>query len=177
MKRWALIVPLAVLMGLLIVVGGQLFEGRRATFEGAKRNAPDREFQSIDGGGLVNFTKDIDETVVVNLFASWCSPCVAEHPMLMQLSESVPDQMYGILYKDSPEAGSAFLGRLGNPFTRVLVDADGQGGLDFGLTGVPETFVVNNNGVILTHIRGVLTLKDVTDITDLIQGSSALVSE
>lgn len=177
MKRWVLIVPLALLIGLVVIVGVQLFEGQRATFEGSKRNAPDREFQSIDGGGLVNFTKDIEDTAVVNLFASWCSPCVAEHPLLMQLSESVPDQMYGILYKDTPEAGSAFLGRLGNPFKRVLVDADGQGGLDFGLTGVPETFVVNKDGVILTHIRGVLTLKDVKEITSLVQRSSALVSE
>ena len=164
MKRWVLIVPLALLMGLVIVAGVQLFEGRRATFEGAQRNAPDREFQSIDGGGVVNFTKDIEETVVVNLFASWCSPCVAEHPLLMRLSESVPGQMYGILYKDTPEAGSAFLDRLGNPFTRVLVDADGQGGLDFGLTGVPETFVVNEDGVILLHVRGLLSIRDIEEI-------------
>ena len=164
MKRWVLIVPLALLMGLVVVAGFQLFEGRRATFEGAKRNAPDRVFQSLDGGGLVNFTKDIEETVVVNLFASWCSPCVAEHPLLMRLSESLPDQMYGILYKDTPEAGGAFLGRLGNPFTRVLVDADGQGGLDFGLTGVPETFVVNEDGVILLHVRGLLSVRDIEEI-------------
>lgn len=164
MTRWILIIPLVLLIGLIVVVGIQLYEGRRVTFEGVERHAPDREFQLLAGQGVVNFATDIEETVVVNLFASWCSPCVAEHPMLMQLSKTIPDQVYGILYKDTPEAGNEFLERLGNPFTKVLIDSDGRGGLDFGLTGVPETFVVDKSGKILLHIRGVLSLTDTEEI-------------
>ena len=169
MRRWVLIIPLVLLTGLIVVVGVQLYEGQRLTFERSERNAPDRAFQTLDGQGYVNFAKDIKGTVVVNLFASWCSPCVAEHPVLMQLSRAVPDQLYGILYKDSPEAGAVFLERLGNPFTHILIDLDGQGGLDFGLTGVPETFVVGKNGVILLHIRGVLSTKNIEEIIALVQ--------
>ena len=171
MKRWILIIPLVALLGLIVLVGVQLLEGQRVTFEGVQRNAPDRNFQALDGRPAVNFTTGLEDAVVVNLFASWCSPCVAEHPVLMQLANDMPNKVYGILYKDSAEAGGAFLDRLGNPFTRVLIDEDGQGGLDFGLTGVPETFVVDKDGVILLHIRGVLTPKNVEEITGLIRSS------
>lgn len=169
MKRWVLIIPLVFLFGLIVVVGVQLYEGRRVTFKSSERNAPDRVFQTLNDEGYVNFAKDNKDTVVVNLFASWCSPCVVEHPMLMQLSKVIPNQLYGILYKDTHEAGILFLEQLGNPFTRILIDSDGQGGLDFGLTGVPETFVVDKNGIILLHIRGVLTAENIEEIVNLVQ--------
>ena len=74
----------------------------------------------------------------------------------MQLSQTHPEQLTGILYKDKPENGDAFLDRLGNPFAKIALDPDGKGGLDFGLTGVPETFVISGEGEILLHIAGPL---------------------
>ena len=82
----------------------------------------------------------------------------------MELSDAFPDRIYGILYKDSRENGAAFLDRMGNPFAEVAIDADGQGGLDFGLTGVPETFVISSAGEILVHITGPLDDGDVREV-------------
>lgn len=94
--------------------------------------------------------------MVVNFFASWCAPCEIEHPILMGLrGERV--RVVGIAYKDAPPNTQAFLGRLGDPFTEVLVDRDGRAGVEFGVTGVPETYVIGRDGVVLAKHTGPLT--------------------
>ncbi len=108
--------------------------------------------------------------MVVNLFASWCAPCRAEHPLLMALGEAAPAQLAGVLYNDDPAAGAAFLDELGDPFAVVGIDPDGQGGLDFGLTGVPETFVISAEGQVIRHFRGPLTRDDAAEIAALVAG-------
>ena len=93
---------------------------------------------------------------LVNFWASWCAPCRAEHPLLSELAaEGVP--VLGINYKDEPDKALAFLGELGDPFARVGADASGRTGLDWGLYGVPETFVVDEAGTILLRHAGPLT--------------------
>lgn len=90
---------------------------------------------------------------VVNYWASWCVPCVDEHPMLEQLKEQSGVDIYGINYKDQAAAARRFLGRYGNPFTAVGTDADGRAAIDWGVYGTPETFVVNGKGhVIYKHV-------------------------
>lgn len=84
--------------------------------------------------------------VLINFFASWCVPCRAEHPLLMELSKAPGIALYGIAYKDEPEAAKAFLTELGNPFARVAQDADGRTAIDFGVYGVPETYVIDGQG-------------------------------
>lgn len=83
--------------------------------------------------------------VLVNFFASWCVPCRAEHPLLMRLKEEGV-ALYGIAYKDKPEDAKAFLAELGNPFSRVAMDSSGRTGIDFGVYGVPETYVIDGQG-------------------------------
>ena len=83
--------------------------------------------------------------VLVNFFASWCVPCRAEHPLLMRLKEEGV-ALYGIAYKDKPEDAKAFLAELGNPFSRVAMDSSGRTGIDFGVYGVPETYVIDGAG-------------------------------
>jgi cytochrome c biogenesis protein CcmG/thiol:disulfide interchange protein DsbE len=93
--------------------------------------------------------KDLNGHVtLLNFFASWCIPCRAEQPVLMQLTQGVKATLYGIAYKDKPEASRAFLAENGDPFARVAVDASGRTAIDFGLYGVPETYVVDRDGVI-----------------------------
>ena len=87
--------------------------------------------------------------VLINFFASWCVPCRAEHPLLMELAKMRGIALYGIAYKDKPEAAMAFLAELGDPFARVAQDADGRTAIDFGVYGVPETYVIDGQG----HIR------------------------
>jgi cytochrome c biogenesis protein CcmG/thiol:disulfide interchange protein DsbE len=90
---------------------------------------------------------------VVNYWASWCVPCVDEHPMLEQLKAESGVDIYGVNYKDQAAAARRFLGRYGNPFTAVGTDADGRAAIDWGVYGTPETFVVNGKGhVIYKHV-------------------------
>lgn len=90
---------------------------------------------------------------VVNYWASWCVPCVDEHPMLERLKEESGVDIYGVNYKDQAAAARRFLGRYGDPFTAVGTDADGRAAIDWGVYGTPETFIVNGKGdVIYKHV-------------------------
>ena len=93
---------------------------------------------------------------LVNFWASWCGPCRVEHPLLTELAgEGVP--VIGINYKDTPENALEFLGELGDPYAKIGADATGRTGLDWGIYGVPETFVVGPGGTILLRFPGPLS--------------------
>jgi cytochrome c biogenesis protein CcmG/thiol:disulfide interchange protein DsbE len=85
---------------------------------------------------------------VVNFWASWCAPCIQEHPLLIALKERTGIDIYGVNYKDQPEAGRRFIGRYGNPFTAVGTDRAGRGAIEWGVYGMPETFVIDGAGKI-----------------------------
>lgn len=96
------------------------------------------------------------EVKLVNFFASWCAPCRLEHPVLASLAEEgVP--VYGIAYKDEPARTDAFLDELGNPFTAIGQDATGRIAPDWGLYGVPETFVIAGDGTVVDRLPFPLT--------------------
>ncbi len=100
---------------------------------------------------------------VLNVFASWCGPCQVEHPLVTELAMRKLAPVYGLNYKDATEDATRWLARLGDPFAAVLVDAEGRTGIDFGVYGVPETFVIDKQGLIqLKHI-GPLTPDAVSD--------------
>ena len=153
MKRWLAAIPAAGLLVFGILAAGQLMNPGKGDFQRVLRSAPERSFPTLDGGDIAFAPTPTGGPVVVNLFASWCAPCEAEHKYVAALSDSYPGQVFGVLYKDKVEAGQEFLDRMGDPYTRIAVDADGQGGLDFGLTGVPETFVISPGGEFLLHIN------------------------
>lgn len=85
---------------------------------------------------------------VVNFWASWCGPCIEEHPLLIALRERTGIDIYGVNYKDQAEAGRRFIGRYGNPFTAVGTDQTGRNAIEWGVYGMPETFVINGEGKI-----------------------------
>jgi cytochrome c biogenesis protein CcmG/thiol:disulfide interchange protein DsbE len=85
---------------------------------------------------------------LLNVWASWCVACLDEHPVLLAFSRSSPVPIYGLNYKDQRDAASAWLGKHGNPYTASLVDADGRVGIDYGVYGVPETFLIDRQGTI-----------------------------
>jgi cytochrome c biogenesis protein CcmG/thiol:disulfide interchange protein DsbE len=100
---------------------------------------------------------------VVNVFASWCGPCAEEQPQLMALkAEGVP--LIGVAYKDDPANTQAFLDRLGDPFDAVLADRSGDAGVEFGVSGVPETFLVDRRGMIVAKHTGPMTDDDVAKL-------------
>ena len=93
---------------------------------------------------------------LVNYWASWCGPCRAEHPLLVELGEGdIP--VIGINYKDTPENAQGFLDELGDPYAAIGTDGNGRTGIDWGIYGVPETFVIGPDGTILHRHPGPLT--------------------
>lgn len=94
---------------------------------------------------------------VINFFASWCVPCRIEHPLLMRLARQDHLPLYGIAYKDKPEASANLLATFGDPYNQVGIDGDGRVGLNFGVYGVPETYVLDGNGRIRKRFVGPLT--------------------
>lgn len=93
---------------------------------------------------------------LVNVWASWCGPCRAEHPVLSELA-AAGTKVIGINYKDPPEQALGFLAELGDPYAAIAADPTGRIGLDWGIYGVPETFVVDGDGTILLRHPGPLT--------------------
>jgi cytochrome c biogenesis protein CcmG, thiol:disulfide interchange protein DsbE len=94
------------------------------------------------------------KVTLVNVWASWCIPCHDEAPLLSELGKDKRLQMVGINYKDTPDNARRFLGRYGNPFGAVGVDGNGRAGIEWGVYGVPETFVVGREGTILYKLVG-----------------------
>jgi len=97
------------------------------------------------------------QPLLVNFFASWCAECQVEHAYLMSLAQSGQARFVGIDYKDAPADGKAWLEQHGNPYSPVLVDLDGNTGIDWGVYGVPETFLVDAGGRILAKHIGAMT--------------------
>jgi len=97
-------------------------------------------------GGFTSADLAAGQVSVVNFWASWCVPCVQEHPLLVTLKERTGVRLYGVNYKDQAAAARRFLGRYGNPFAAVGVDGDGRAAIEWGVYGMPETFVVDGKG-------------------------------
>jgi cytochrome c biogenesis protein CcmG/thiol:disulfide interchange protein DsbE len=97
------------------------------------------------------------DVTAVNFFASWCAPCAQEHPLLQALKEQAGIRIYGVNYKDPPPGGRRFIGRYGNPYAAVGVDANGRAAIDWGVYGMPETFIVDGEGRIIWKQVGPIT--------------------
>lgn len=109
------------------------------------------------------------EVKLVNFWASWCTPCRAEHPNLSQITAlGIP--LYGVNYKDNPANARGFLAELGNPYTAIGADVTGRTAIDWGVYGVPETFVIDGSGKIVLRFAGPITQRSLkTDILPAIQ--------
>ncbi|THD50962.1 DsbE family thiol:disulfide interchange protein [Phenylobacterium sp.] len=148
MSRWIAALPLVVLALLAALFAGYgLHHNPQVVPEAlVGKQAPDVSLPSLDDGTLTSVREAAREgPILVNFFASWCGPCEIEHPVLMQLRASHV-RIIGVAYKDAPENTKAFLTRLGDPFMERLVDRDGRAGIDFGVSGVPETYLVMPDG-------------------------------
>lgn len=164
MKRIVALLPLIVLALLVIVSAFLLTRGgeRQTVGDGwIGRPAPVMALDRLNGGAPVTPDDVIGRPYVINVFASWCVPCRAEHEQLMALSARGA-AIIGVAYKDDPADTSAFITEMGNPFRSVGLDPQGRYSLELGVAGVPETFVVARDGHIIAVHRGPLTEEDVT---------------
>lgn len=113
------------------------------------RPVPDFSLAPVKGRTLGLSSADLQGHVsLVNVFASWCVPCRVEHPILMRLSEQGFVPIYGLNYKDRPEDAQRWLNALGDPYDRTGADLDGRVAIDWGVYGIPETFVIDIDGTI-----------------------------
>jgi cytochrome c biogenesis protein CcmG/thiol:disulfide interchange protein DsbE len=119
--------------------------------------APAFDLAALNGGANLSLSGLKGQVVLVNFFASWCLPCRIEQPILMRLAKQDHVALYGIDYKDQPAAAKRVLAELGDPYRAIGLDADGITGIDFGVYGVPETYVIDKNGQIRKRFVGPLT--------------------
>jgi cytochrome c biogenesis protein CcmG/thiol:disulfide interchange protein DsbE len=123
---------------------------------------PDLTLPALADGAPTSLRAVARGPILINVYASWCPPCVAEAPNLVQLkAASVP--IVGLAYKDKPEDTRAFLTQYGNAYT-VSLQADAKAGLDLGVAGPPETFAVNSQGIIVGKHSGELSVADAQDL-------------
>jgi len=116
-----------------------------------------RDGKSVPGLSNATFKGSV---TLVNVWASWCIPCADEVPFLEKLSKDKRIQLAGINYKDSPDNARRFLNRYGNPFVASGVDATGRASIDWGVYGVPETYVINREGIITYKLVGPVTAEN-----------------
>jgi len=155
--RWS--IPLAVFIILLAFlwvglgrdpreVPSPLIGKPAPAFRLAKLHAPGETLSNADLKGKV---------WLLNVWASWCVSCRVEHPLLVELAKSNIVPVYGLDYKDDPEAGRGWLTKNGDPYTASIVDRDGRVGIDYGVYGVPESFLIDKSGVIRYKQIGPIT--------------------
>jgi cytochrome c biogenesis protein CcmG, thiol:disulfide interchange protein DsbE len=172
-RRWLVALPLIVFMGVAGLFLLRLHGGDPSKIPSALigRPAPQTALPALEG--LVNngiAVPGLDPAAfkgkvsVVNVWASWCVPCHDEMPLLTALAKDKRLQIVGINYKDSPDNARRFLGRYGNPFGTVGVDGNGRGSIEWGVYGVPETFVVGREGTILYKMVGPVTAANIDTV-------------
>ncbi|WOH82010.1 DsbE family thiol:disulfide interchange protein [Bradyrhizobium sp. BEA-2-5] len=172
-RRLLVVLPLLIFLGLAGLFLLRLYGGDPSKIPSALigRPAPQTALPALDG--LVRDGAPVPgldpaafkgKVSVVNVWASWCVPCHDEAPLLTELAKDKRFQLVGINYKDASDNARRFLGRYGNPFGRVGVDANGRASIEWGVYGVPETFVVGREGTIVYKLVGPVTPDNVNRV-------------
>jgi cytochrome c biogenesis protein CcmG/thiol:disulfide interchange protein DsbE len=165
-RRWLVALPLVGFVALAGLFLLRLYGGDPSRIPSALigRPAPQTALPALEG--LIKDGAQVPgldpaafkgKVSIVNVWASWCVPCHDEAPLLVQLAGDAGLQMVGINYKDAPDNARRFLGRYGNPFSIVGVDGNGRASIEWGVYGVPETFVVGREGTIVYKLVGPVT--------------------
>ena len=160
--RPIMLLPLAIFLALAGLFLSQLLSGRDvAAIPSALigQDAPETKLPPLEGSNLPGLDSDQFEgkVSVLNVFASWCVPCREEHPVLMGLAQDKRYAMAALNYKDKPENARRFFGELGNPFQAIGIDPAGRAAINWGVYGVPETFLIDKSGKITFKYVGPLT--------------------
>jgi cytochrome c biogenesis protein CcmG/thiol:disulfide interchange protein DsbE len=172
-KRWVAILPLVVLALLAVLFAGYGLRHDPKVIPDALvgKPLPDLRLPPLAGGAPTPVKAQLAGPTFVNVFASWCVPCAVEAPALAAM-KAQGARIIGVAYKDEPAASQGFLSRYGDPFAAVLVDRDGRAGIELGVSGVPETFLVGADGVILAKHSGPLLAADAEAMLEKAQPGS-----
>jgi cytochrome c biogenesis protein CcmG, thiol:disulfide interchange protein DsbE len=176
MRRVVFLVPLVlflVLVGYFAMALRPGYDPQLLPSAMIDKEAPAFDLAGLNGQGLARDALK-GRPVLINFFASWCVPCRVEQPVLMRLANREHVLLYGIDYKDQPQDATKLLAQFGDPYRRVGLDPDGRVGLDFGVYGVPETYVLDSTGHIRKRFVGPLTAEEVdNELLPLLQALEA----
>ena len=167
-----MLLPLLIFGALAILFFMRLFAGDAARIPSALigQSAPPLDLPALDGGaGLKDSDLRQGHVSVINIFASWCLPCHDEHPVLLDLAADKAlaakgVRVIGVAQKDDPENVRRFLGAKGDPYAKVGVDRDGRAGIEWGVYGVPETFIVKGDGAIAFKLVGPMSAQTLASV-------------
>ena len=136
-----------------------------------KKNIPIFIAKEFNSTAYLNSEKIFEEDIfyIINIWASWCVPCRIEHPLLMKLSKNQSIKLIGLNYKDNSNNAKAFINKFGNPYSQIIIDNDGTLSVEFGAYGVPETFIINKNKMIIKKFVGPINQKILNEIELIIK--------
>jgi cytochrome c biogenesis protein CcmG/thiol:disulfide interchange protein DsbE len=172
-RPWLMALPLLVFAALAVLLLLRLGSGDPSRIPSALigRPAPQTALPPLqglvaDGAAVPGLDPAVfkGKVSIVNVWASWCVPCHNEAPLLTELAKDKRLQLVGINYKDAPDNARRFLGRYGNPFSVVGVDSNGRAAIEWGVYGVPETFVVGRDGTIVYKLVGPVTPENIDTV-------------
>jgi cytochrome c biogenesis protein CcmG, thiol:disulfide interchange protein DsbE len=150
--------PLLIFLGIAVFLAiGLTMDPRLVPSPLIDKLVPEFDLPPVQGRELGLANTDLKgEVSLVNVFASWCTACRDEHPLLMRLAEANTLPIHGLNYKDAPENAARWLDELGDPYTRTGADINGRVGIEWGVYGVPETFVIDRKGnIAYKHIGAI----------------------
>ncbi len=159
MKSLRFLIPLGLFVVLLVFLGiGLNLNPREVPSPLIGKPAPSFNLSRLDDANQRVARDDLLGKVwMLNVWASWCAPCREEHPLVIDLARRQVVPVVGLNYKDTRQAATGWLANLGNPYQVTLFDNDGRVGIDFGVYGVPETFLIDQKGIIRLKHTGPLT--------------------
>ena len=156
--RWS--IPLAIFVVLIAFLWiGLGRDPREVPSPLIGKPAPSFELPQIHGDKPLSTAELKGKVYLLNVWASWCVSCRVEHPLLLQLAQAKIVPVYGLDYKDKPDDGRAWLAQNGDPYIASIVDRDGRVGIDYGVYGVPETFVIDRSGIVRYKQIGPLSVE------------------
>jgi len=157
MKKFLIPIGLFAVLGVLLAYGLRL-DPRRIPSPLIGKPLPQFDLPTLENPTKTLTNADLrGRVVLINVWASWCVACKEEHPLLVDLAHTKVVPIIGLSYKDKPADALEELKVLGNPYDTIMVDADGRTGIDWGVYGVPETFVVDKDGIIRYKQIGPIT--------------------
>ena len=158
----AIMLPLSAFIAIAVLLAiGLTMDPRKVPSPLIDKPVPVFELPPVQGRKLGLASGDLKGQVsLVNVFASWCVACRQEHPLLMELSKQGFVPIHGLNYKDKPDEAAGWLDARGDPYTRTGADVNGRAGIDWGVYGVPETFVIDKNGNIAYKHIGPISEQD-----------------
>ena len=161
-RKLATLLPVSMFFLIVLLLGiGLTLNPRDVPSPLIDKSVPEFSLPPVQGRSPGLASTDLGQEVsLVNVFASWCVACREEHPLLMDLSRSNIVPIHGLNYKDQPQDAAPWLDSLGDPYTRTGADIDGRVGIDWGVYGVPETFVIDKRGRIAYKHIGPISQKD-----------------